>query len=257
MSKPSIEQQGLLEPETFDLDDVESVDPLSQNEYPHANGHARRASSGARKTLTSAPGWLRRKWILTAVITVVALLVIGAALNKGRGFKIPKVHGAPPPPPPPPEEGGPQPEKPPGGKGEAKQWNKPQDFKIIGLIFFGRPSVVAILDCYLKKNLVTSGGWLDEVHFVVNTEKEDDIKYLDELVKSTSLYKKVAIPNLGYNAIWESAVEKEHMYIKIDDDIVSLSLPLELHYRLFPEHRHRKFTLPPAWAPTISHTQRR
>ena len=101
-----------------------------------------------------------------------------------------------------------------------KQWVKPIDLKIVGLIFFGRPSVVAILDCYLKKNLASSGGWLDAVHFVVNTDEEDDIRYLDELVKTSALYKRIDIPSLGYNEVWGNAVEKDIMYIKIDDDIV-------------------------------------
>lgn len=223
MPKSSIEQQGLFEPESFDLDDLESADPLSsQNGYPHANGHAQRVSSGGRKTLTSAPGWLRQRWIVVAIVIVAALLVVGVALNRGNGFKIPKIHGAPAPPPP--EDGAP-PNRPPDEHKAVKQWKKPEGFKIIGLIFFGRPSVVAILDCYLKKNLVTAGGWLDEVHFVVNTEKEDDINYLDELVKTSPLYKKIIIPSLGYNAVWRNAVEREHMYIKIDDDIVSIYSP--------------------------------
>lgn len=98
-------------------------------------------------------------------------------------------------------------------------WKKPLDFKIIGLVFFGRPPLVTILDCYLKKNLVTNGGWLDEVQFVVNTEKEDDVKWLDRLVEDEKLYKKITKPEMGYNHIWEM-VEREHLYIKIDDDIV-------------------------------------
>ncbi len=221
MSKASIEQQALLEPETFDLDDLESANPSSENGYPNSDEYARRPSSGGRKTLSSAPGWLRRRWIIVAAV-IVGFLLLGIWLNRGKGFKVPKIHNAPPPPPPP-EEGGPPPVGQPGGKGAMKQWKKPEEFKIIGLIFFGRPSVVAILDCYLKKNLVTSGGWLDEVHFVVNTDKEDDIKYLDELVKTSELYKKIIIPSLGYNEVWGNAVEREHMYIKIDDDIVSIS----------------------------------
>ncbi|KAL9575939.1 MAG: hypothetical protein Q9212_007541 [Teloschistes hypoglaucus] len=100
------------------------------------------------------------------------------------------------------------------------RFEKPVDFKIIGLIFFGRPPNIAILDCYLKKNLVTNGGFLDEVHFVVNTDKEQDIKYLDKLVKTSKLYTKVILPELGYKSVWEHSVEPEHMYIKIDDDMV-------------------------------------
>ena len=105
-------------------------------------------------------------------------------------------------------------------KAKVEKWDKPKGFKIIGLVFFGRPSVVAVLDCYLKKNLVINGGYLDEVHWVVNTDILDDIHYLDRLVKTCEKYKKVVLPSLGYNSIWEHAVEREHMYIKIDDDMV-------------------------------------
>ncbi|KAL8909112.1 MAG: hypothetical protein Q9207_000446 [Kuettlingeria erythrocarpa] len=100
------------------------------------------------------------------------------------------------------------------------KFEKPAEFKIIGLIFFGRPPNIAILDCYLKKNLVTNGGFLDEVHFVVNTDRKQDIKYLDKLVKTDKLYEKVILPELGYNNVWKYSVEPEHMYIKIDDDMV-------------------------------------
>ncbi len=110
-------------------------------------------------------------------------------------------------------------------------WEKPIDFKIIGLVFFGRPANIAILDCYLKKNLISNGGWLDEVHFVVNTDKKDDIKYLKKLVKTSDRYKKMDLaPGTtgrdGYQKVWQT-VEREHMYIKIDDDVVSC---IRLHY---------------------------
>lgn len=121
---------------------------------------------------------------------------------------------SPPPSPPPP---------PPPAIPEMDKFTKPIDFKIIGLIFFGRPPNVAILDCYIKKNLVTNGGFLDEVHFVVNTDKKQDIKYLDSLVKTEELYKKITLPELGYNSVWENSVDPEHMYIKIDDDMVSIA----------------------------------
>ena len=219
MSKSGIEQEGLLQPESFDFDDVESAEP-SNGHAP--NGHAKRPNedwSRARRTWKSAPPWLRPRCFMIGLFAVAALLVFGIALNKGSGFKLRRLHKGPPPRPLQPAV----PTQPPFS--EVKQWSKPEGFKIIGLIFFGRPSVVAILDCYLKKNLVSNGGWLDEVHWVVNTENEDDIKYLDELVESSKIYKKIIIPSLGYNEVWANAVEREHMYIKIDDDIVSACGP--------------------------------
>ncbi len=145
---------------------------------------------------------------------LAALLIVGVAMNRGAGFKIRRTGGFT----------HPSHTRPPSDSGEGgtvRTWEKPEGFKIIGLIFFGRPSVVAILDCYLKKNLVTQGGWLDEVHFVVNTDKEEDIAYLDELIETEGLYQKIAISSLGYNEVWKEGVESENMYIKIDDDIVS------------------------------------
>ena len=261
--KPEAEQQqGLLRPEQFDLDDIDAAEPENGNE----------AYSRSRKTRAPAR-WSRRKYLMWGLFALAALLIVGTALNKGAGIKIPKLHKAPSPtevlsdpetdldgpvypkppldskppaslesPAPPASPESPAPptstamsadllqssssspsEASATGSPEAgttvKVWEKPLDFKIIGLVFFGRPPVVAILDCYLKKNLISNGGWLDEVQFVVNTPNEDDIGWLDTLVDEEKLYKKITKPEMGYNHIWE-LVEKEHMYIKIDDDIV-------------------------------------
>lgn len=100
-------------------------------------------------------------------------------------------------------------------------WVKPEGFKIIALIFYGRPETVSILDCYMKQNLVSNGGFLDEVHWAVNTDKEKDLKYLDGLVETSEYYKKIVLPGLGFESIWKNAVTKGNLYIKIDDDIVS------------------------------------
>lgn len=225
MPKSSIEQQGLLQPESFDLDDLEA------SEISPQNGDAQQSSedwSRSRRTWTSsAPSWLRPRYITVGFCMLAALLVVGVALNRGAALKIRPPGGlSHPSDPPSPSNGGmggknETSDKPEDFKGETiKMWEKPEGFNIIGLIFFGRPSVVAILDCYLKKNLVTRGGWLDEVHFVVNTDREEDIEYLDKLMETEALYKKIIISNLGYNEVWKEGVEEGNMYIKIDDDIV-------------------------------------
>lgn len=105
-----------------------------------------------------------------------------------------------------------------------QKWTKPENLKIIALIFYGRPETVSILDCYMKQNLASNGGFLDEVHWAVNTENQDSLKYLDELVKTSAGYKKIVLPNLGFESIWEHAVERGNLYIKIDDDIVRQNL---------------------------------
>ena len=248
--KPGAEQQqGLLQPEQFDIDDLDTVGPENGNE---AYSRKRRTRAPARRS--------RRKYVIWGLVAVAVLLVAGAALNKGSGIKIPTLHRPPedvsdtenpvaapvhpkPPSDPEPPTSSEVPLPPvsssvpadllqsssspseasatsaPNASTVAKAWEKPTNFKIIGLIFFGRPPVVAVLDCYLKRNLVSNGGWLDEVQFVVNTPNEEDIGWLDVLVDDEKLYKKITKPEMGYNHIWE-LVEKEHLYIKIDDDIV-------------------------------------
>lgn len=107
-----------------------------------------------------------------------------------------------------------------------KSWVKPKGVKIIALIFYGRPETVSILDCYLKQNLVSNGGLLDEVHWAVNTHNQTNLKYLDGLVETSEEYKKIVLPNLGFESIWKNAVKRDILYIKIDDDVVSWVLAL-------------------------------
>ena len=106
------------------------------------------------------------------------------------------------------------------------QWSKPEGFKIIGLVFFGRRATVEILDCYLKKNLVSNGGYLDEVLFVSLKATEEDDAWLDQLLLSANEYQKVAAKGMGYREVWNKTVERHHMYIKIDDDLVGQILLL-------------------------------
>ncbi|MCJ1287230.1 hypothetical protein MMC26_006578 [Xylographa opegraphella] len=103
---------------------------------------------------------------------------------------------------------------------DSPDWVKPEGFKIVALIFYGRPKYVSILDCYLKRNLAINGGYLDEVHWMVNTDKQHDLNYLDTLVNTTDSYKAYHLKHLGFQSIWEHAVDNNTLYIKIDDDMV-------------------------------------
>lgn len=99
---------------------------------------------------------------------------------------------------------------------------KPQGIKIIGLVFFGRKDRVQILKCFLERNLVEHGGWLDEVHWIRNTGIEHDVKYLHELVASNAAYKEVEIKEtgfVGYGIAW-TTIQPGAIYVKIDDDVV-------------------------------------
>ncbi|KAL8644713.1 MAG: hypothetical protein Q9226_007627 [Calogaya cf. arnoldii] len=209
-STDSRELGELLRSTSFEIDDAEAAG----QRHGYTNGLASRKS---KQSWRQTPPWRKRSciWIGAAVAVVLMLgsLIVLQKSNIVEQIRpAPDDDGIPPPPPPLPP---PPPTVPP-----MEEFKKPVDFKIIGLIFFGRPTTIAILDCYLKKNLVTNGGFLDEVLFAVNTDNKADIKYLDQLIKTNKLYKKITYPVLGYKEAWEHSVVPEHMYIKIDDDMV-------------------------------------
>jgi hypothetical protein len=101
-------------------------------------------------------------------------------------------------------------------------FDKPEDIKVIGLVFFGRRSRVEILRCYLERNLVDNGGWLDEIHWVKNTDNHKDLEYLEEIMASSQRYKVIELKGtgfVGYGQAWEK-LEPGSLYVKIDDDVV-------------------------------------
>ena len=197
--RASVEHSSLLQTMPFDINNAEAGDWHKSHSTRRLDG-----CFGHRRTWKTRPSWLRPRDILVGLAMVFGLIVLSAVwYRKPEIIVAEKLFSSVQAP-----------------KAKVEKWDKPKGFKIIGLVFFGRPSVVAVLDCYLKKNLVINGGYLDEVHWVVNTDILDDIHYLDRLVKTCEKYKKVVLPSLGYNSIWEHAVEREHMYIKIDDDMV-------------------------------------
>jgi hypothetical protein len=97
---------------------------------------------------------------------------------------------------------------------------RPKNTNIVGLIFFGRRDRASILDCYLKNNLVSSGGWLDEVIWGVNTNNTDDLAYLEELLLTTPAYRKVELKEKSYFGLWNESVDAGIIYVKLDDDVV-------------------------------------
>ncbi|KAI0186056.1 hypothetical protein EV127DRAFT_411566 [Xylaria flabelliformis] len=103
-------------------------------------------------------------------------------------------------------------------------WKKPQGIAVKALVFYGRKRTVDFLDCYLQQNLAINGGYLDEVWFMVHTHIEEDLEYLDELIKQRSPHYKTVMPGecegFNYACMWNTVVEEDTIYVKIDDDIV-------------------------------------
>ena len=219
--RDSIEQKGLLRDSFDGIDD----DRILENGHSNGNGHPKRSRSHSddswyrsRKIWSSASAWLRPRNLFVALIVIILLAGMGTLWygSPSESHEVEEPHPKEPKPPKHPKP------KPNGGKHTTvSPWEKPKGFKVIGLIFFGRQQTVEILDCYLKRNLVSKGGFLDEVLWVANTNNEDDLKYLDKLVKTSPLYKNLTIVDLGYDSVWEHAVDDKNMFIKIDDDMVS------------------------------------
>ena len=226
----SKEQRRPLRAESFDsIDDLETV-----NGNGRCDHHKRSKRFGddwyrSRSSWRSASGWLRLRNICI-VIGVLAALVALAALSHRRPGRH---HGPGRPGERPPPHPGKEPAKPIDGKlssslpanttSTVSPWKKPEGFKIIGLIFFGRPIVVEILDCYLKRNLVSNGGFLDEVLFMGHTNNEEDLQWLYKLVQAEPLYRNITIQGVSYDDVWAEAVDDKNMYVKIDDDMVKFS----------------------------------
>lgn len=203
----SVEQRGLLRSESSDMNNLES----EENHNTKSSCIWEDLFSFSLRRPRKTTSWFRPRNILLGLVLLIGLAFLGTAWDQKPAITVTKVfHSMQAP------------------TVKTERWDKQEDFKIIGLIFFGRRSVVAVLDCYLKENLVSNGGFLDELHWVVNTENEESIRYLDGLVKTSDRYKRIIIPLDGFNGIWEHAVEREHMYIKIDDDIVCQIFTLQL-----------------------------
>ena len=74
----------------------------------------------------------------------------------------------------------------------------------------------------LQRNLKANGGALDEVIFSVNTKNQDDLTYLDTLVKTNKAYRKYVSTKSydGWSVSWEPVTDPHAIYVKIDDDVV-------------------------------------
>ncbi|KAI0900174.1 hypothetical protein F4806DRAFT_280708 [Annulohypoxylon nitens] len=122
-------------------------------------------------------------------------------------------------------------------------WKKPVGIKVVALVFFGRKRTVDFLDCYLQQNLAANGGYLDEIRFMVHTNKEEDLEFLRDLVSRREEHYHIVEANTcegsSYGCIWDSVVEDDTIYVKIDDDIIFIhpdAIPQLVHTRIATPH---------------------
>ncbi|GME49707.1 uncharacterized protein LTHEOB_5097 [Neofusicoccum parvum] len=107
-------------------------------------------------------------------------------------------------------------------EGPSPDFEKPEGFKIVGLIFYGRRATVSILDCYLQRNLAVNGGFLDEIVFLARTNDTADLAWLDARVAAVPQYQRRNLTGFeyhNYTSAWDG-IEPGSLYIKIDDDVV-------------------------------------
>ena len=140
-------------------------------------------------------------FIAAAVFMLLLLLYMLKPVTRHQSHKIPLISGG-------------------------SSFSKPEGVKVYGIVFYGRRTTVEILDCYLHRNLAANGGWLDAVHFVINTDDQDDLAWIEKRVKKVRDYKIIPLdeaPGHDYEKLWRRAVQPGHLYVKFDDDLVWMS----------------------------------
>ncbi|KAK6376884.1 hypothetical protein LTR64_000263 [Lithohypha guttulata] len=107
------------------------------------------------------------------------------------------------------------------GAADLENFQKPG--RIAAFILAGRREFVPLLNCYLERNLVRNGGWLDEVLWIIRTDHEDDRAFVRELVERTPEYisfeTRRGDDSRHYDTIYKQC-RNDTIYIKIDDDVV-------------------------------------
>ncbi len=79
----------------------------------------------------------------------------------------------------------------------------------------------------MQRNLVSNGGMLDEVIWIIRTGKQSDVNYLEDLIKTQPEYTRhfLSREQRTYRNAYKMC-KKGVMYIKIDDDVVRSSIYL-------------------------------
>ena len=79
----------------------------------------------------------------------------------------------------------------------------------------------------MQRNLVSNGGMLDEVIWIIRTNIHSDVDYLEELIKTQPEYTRhfLSQEQRTYRNAYKMC-QKGVMYIKIDDDVVRSSIDL-------------------------------
>jgi len=130
-------------------------------------------------------------------------------------------------------------------------------FKVIICIPAGRKAYMELLIpqllVYKEANLI------DEIHFWLNTEKQDDIKYMRDLASQISYVKLIELPqgvrvdgSKTVSCFYRYCIEEGTIYVKIDDDIAMLDKPAA--FAAFLDFRIKRRDLFMVYANTINNS---
>ena len=83
-----------------------------------------------------------------------------------------------------------------------------KDQKIYALVYYGRKEYVEVLNTYLERDLRVNGGVIDKVLFALVKYREEDLRYLGELLKrNPTSYVVPPIQGGGWDVIWRLVEE--------------------------------------------------
>ncbi|KAH7029658.1 uncharacterized protein B0I36DRAFT_244834, partial [Microdochium trichocladiopsis] len=102
---------------------------------------------------------------------------------------------------------------------------KSPGIRVVELVFHGRKDRASCLWAYLQRNMIDKGGWLEEVLWIVNTNNDEDLQHLEDIVatdpsrhRKADFSQDILTTNTYYKA-WQH-LQRGKYYVKIDDDIV-------------------------------------
>ncbi|KAL4803911.1 hypothetical protein BDV18DRAFT_143451 [Aspergillus unguis] len=116
-----------------------------------------------------------------------------------------------------------------------RHFDKPKDIEIVALVPFHDSSRTEILDCYLQRNLASSGGFLDRVVFMPQKNHTESLGWLASRVAGTPSY---AISATGDISLETAGGDMNTLFVLIDGDIVFLE------YHLIPTMVRTKLDRP-------------
>ncbi|KAL4939536.1 hypothetical protein BDV06DRAFT_198650 [Aspergillus oleicola] len=102
-----------------------------------------------------------------------------------------------------------------------RRFIKPKGIEIVALVPFHQYSSTEILDCYLRRNLASNGGFLDQVVFLPQTNQSWDLEWLAAMIDETPSYS-FSNANASLATFGLADRNSNTLFVWIDGDVVFL-----------------------------------